>query len=272
MFGIDAESFQSSREIAKASQIPILRCSLRNGLIGLVALNRDVSSIPSVRLHKGRYFVSRNDPFPFSELEEFLPRFAQRKIIPEVVDLIPSGSWFASLANMLVSSSWKQIRDVFLSHYAACQECGDISSLEGHEIWSYDNENLIQSLQGVRCLCSRCHSCQHLGRANIVGNFDGVFSRLCSLNRILDEEKDVFKDAIFGKYIDRSKFNWSIDVSGAFQIARSLSLKSDIFFEGDGWIVRPAKQGKPEIAVHLVNVEIASDGKRLVLVPPGSVS
>src|SRR3546814_2341614 len=41
----------------------------------------------------------------------FLPRFARRGLVPEIVDLIPETSWCASLANILAPASWKLLRD-----------------------------------------------------------------------------------------------------------------------------------------------------------------
>lgn len=259
------------RSISSAREIPIVRSSSSSLAVGMVGVS-DLQARTTGEAFKdgAQWKVERRDPFPFY-LEACLPRFARRSVVPEVVDLIPAGSWFASLANLLVASSWKALRDPFVAHSGACEECGDPYSLEGHERWRYDERTKIQSLETIRCMCSRCHATQHLGRANVVGNFDGVFRRLCVLNRVRDEERDSYKSAIFSRFEDRSRYDWAIDVSSVFSYVPSLALKADVLFGGDGWIWRPGKEGAADTAVKLVGVSIGSDGKRLHLVPSDTV-
>ena len=261
--------FSRTRFIESAAQIPRVRCSLSPQVVGLVGTDEDLWDA-GIFDRAGVRYIERRDPFPFARMEKFLPRMARREIHAEVVDLIPYGSWFASLANILVGSSWKALRDWSIQRSRACEECGDPNFLEGHEIWSYDTQNHIQSLKGIRCLCARCHATQHLGRANVVGNFDGVFDRLCAVNRIKDNERCAYRNAIFDKYERRSTVQWSLDVSWALKILPSLALKTDVLFDGDGWIWREAKGERPQTEMQLVNVEIGSDGRRLFLIPAGT--
>ena len=263
--------FSLPRTISLARDIPIVRSGSSSMSIGLVGVSDFQGEITAeASRHGGQWRVERRDPFPFY-LDACLPRFAKRTIVPEVVDLIPAGSWFASLANLLVASSWKALRDPFIMRSGACEECGDPHSLEGHERWTYDERDKTQSLDTIRCMCSRCHATQHLGRANVIGNFDGVFGRLCALNRITPREREDYRNAIFSKFEDRSRHDWAIDVSSVFDHVPSLALKADVLFGGDGWIWRPGKNGAPDTSVRLVGVSIGSDGKRLHLVPSDTV-
>ena len=225
----------------------------------------------AMRSEHGKWSIDPADTDLRNELDDLLPRVARRAVVPEMVDLIPAGSWFASLANLLVGSSWKALRDPFLSEAGACTECGETSRLEGHEAWAYDESSKVQSLLGIRCLCVRCHATQHLGRANVVGNFGGVFSRLCTLNRIERWERDLYRDRIFSLFEERSEMDWSLDVSDAVRSLGHLSLKSDVLFAGDGWIHRPPREDRGEAAMRLVGCDIGYDGNRLVLVPAGEL-
>ena len=41
--------------------------------------------------------------------------------------------------------------------------------MEAHEIWDYDDEENIQSLKGIICLCEQCHKVKHFGRTQTLG-------------------------------------------------------------------------------------------------------
>jgi len=263
---LDAFQFRS---ISTAGDIPLVSTRLPHGFIGLTGSWTDKAQ--SITFGKAQVIPIRN-PFPFDELSSRLPRIAQREIMIEQVKLIPSSSWSASLANILSLSSWNALRDHFIDSRRACEECGDPFRLEAHELWSYDVSSRIQTLQSIRCLCKDCHATQHLGFANITGKISSVFDRLCKINRIHDEERESYLVSIFEDFESRSKIEWAVDISAAFSIVPSLQLKDHIFFGGDGWIWREATRLKPEMAVKLINLEIGSDGKRLHLVPSGSLS
>src|SRR3546814_20183443 len=47
------------------------------------------------------WYIERDGSVPLEPLDPFLPQFARRSIVPNVVDLIPETSWCSSLANML---------------------------------------------------------------------------------------------------------------------------------------------------------------------------
>lgn len=219
----------------------------------------------------GQWHVLSDDMPAREALDDLLPRAAQKWIVPEIVSLIPAGSWFASLANLLVGSSWKSLKDPFLQASGGCEQCGNRHKLEAHEGWEYDALSKIQTLSRIRPLCSRCHATQHLGRANVVGNFGGVFHRLCMINRIEFHEEDAYKEAIFSLFEERSRTEWKLDVSAAVEHLGALYLKADVLFAGDGWIHRPSEDGESDVAMQIVNCDIGFDGKRLVLVPSGTI-
>lgn len=257
------------RSATNASEIPLVSTLLPRGFIGLTG--SWLESEDKIIFAKAQVIPIR-DPFPFDLLASRLPRIAQKEITVEQVKLIPSSSWSASLANILSLNSWNLLRNHFIETRRACEECGDPFRLKGHELWSYDIATKTQTLQSIRCLCKDCHATQHLGFANITGKISSVFDRLCKINRIYDEEREPYLFSIFEDFENRSKVEWSIDISAAFRLVPSLQLKDHILFGGDGWIWREATRTKPEMAVKVINSEIGSDGKRLHLVPLGSLS
>lgn len=264
------------RSISSSGEILLPHAYPHADLIGLVGSRRlDAEALVALGAIPvdGRWIIRRSDPFPFENLSAMLPRMARRTIVPEVVDLIPASSWFSSLANLLVGSSWSLLRDGVIADSGACEECGDFRSLEGHERWSYvrRHDAYVQRLDGIRCLCSRCHATQHLGRANVVGTFPGVFHRLCLMNRIADGEKHSYRDLIFDLFEERSTASWDIDLSWALRAQPLLKLRSCVNYGGDGWVWSEGP-GDQQAAARIVGAQIASDGRRLVIVPEGSMS
>lgn len=261
------------RGIARAAQIPYPDHRSRPRSVNLVRMGArgavsDAVAAGAVEGVAG-WTVGRADPFPFSALTRSLPRTAQAVIRPEVVDLIPASSWFASLANMLVTSSWTALRDPVLAWQGGCQECGARAGTEGHELWSYDAASGRQTLRGIRALCFQCHEMQHLGRANVNGRFDQVFDRLCRMNRVLEHERAAYRAAIFDMWADRSDHEWELDLSVTGDT--TLALKSTILYAGDNWVVQPATARRAEVASRIANAEVLSDGRRLVIVAKGTI-
>lgn len=262
------------RTITSAGQIPVPDLRWTPRLVELVRMSSrgavDAAVAAGASDGPKGWTVPRADPFPFDALSRLLPRMAHRSIVPEVVDLIPASSWFASLANMLVGSSWARLRDPVIAWQGGCQECGMRSGTEGHETWSYDEAIGRQTLRGIRALCFQCHETQHLGRANVNGRFDRVFDRLCRMNRLEDRERPGYRDLVFDLWSARSSREWELDLSVSGDM--TLELKSSILYAGDNWVVQPATANRGEVASRIVNAEVLSDGRRLVVVPVGTMA
>src|SRR3546814_17266667 len=88
--------------------------------------------------------IERDGSVLLEPLDPFLPQFARRSIVPNVVDLIPETSWCSSLANMLSTRSWKLLRDVVIARVGGCEDCGSRANTECHELWSYDEDLAVQ--------------------------------------------------------------------------------------------------------------------------------
>ena len=262
------------RVLASVRDMPVADDRWSPGPVGLLRMRApgaetEAAAAGATRARSG-WSVPRSDPFPFERLSRRLPRIAQLSLVPDVVDLIPASSWFASLANMLVGSSWDDLRLPVLAWQGGCQECGVRSGLEGHESWSYDAGTGRQTLRGIRSLCSQCHDTQHLGRAGVAGRFDRAFGRLCRINRVRSDERSAYRDMIFDRWSDRSRRSWEIDLS--IRPGMVMRLKSSIEYGGDNWLVQPADARRCEVVSRIVNAEVLSDRGRLVLVPCGTTA
>lgn len=138
-------------------------------------------------------------------------------------ELVPSTCFYTNLRSELSTSEWDKIRKAsYKKADHKCEICGDTGKnqgfkhdLESHEIWDYILENNIrtQKLLGVISLCPRCHKVKHPGLANIKGEIKIVYNQLVSVNEMTLTEAKIYLDIVFEEWRERSKYNWSLDIS-----------------------------------------------------------
>lgn len=231
-------SYARPRSIEGAHEIPRAGWNDRIGLIGAESSDADFSSWGATRSRTG-WSVPRSPGVDIDALEQWLPRSARRTVVPHVVDLIPSSSWCASLANMLTGSSWKVLRDVAAARAGACEECGAMGvPLECHEIWSYDEAAGVQTLRELRAVCGPCHETHHLGLASVRGRYAQAMLRLAALNRLMPSEIAEYETEVFARFDRRSAIAWSLDLSltssNPLSLKKAFSCGSDGRVEGSG--------------------------------------
>src|SRR5690606_23658509 len=134
------------------------------------------------------WYITREARVLLEPLDPFLPQIARKRIVPNVVDLIPETSWCASLANLLTAKAWGLLRDATLSAAGGCEDCGSADNLECHEVWSYDEAKGVQKLEALKAVCSACHETYHLGLASTRNRYSIAFARLVLINRIAKHE------------------------------------------------------------------------------------
>lgn len=92
-------------------------------------------------------------------------------------DLVPTTAQGSTLRTLLSRRQWNRIR--WQSREEAgdtCELCGrrgrrvegvrSVGVLEGHELWSYDDERKIQRLVSVQTVCPDCHQALHWQHEN----------------------------------------------------------------------------------------------------------
>jgi len=143
-------------------------------------------------------------------------------------ELIPETAWFSNLRDVVDKQDWDLVRkDIFSKNKYFCEVCGGRGPkhwVEAHEIWEYDDTNRIQTLKGVLCLCPTCHLCKHLGYANVTKRSDVAMQRLRIVNDWSEQEFHANVDAAWDTWVERSKKNWSLDMSWA---SRNYKLSKD---------------------------------------------
>ena len=311
VFASDVD-FLTPRRIRFASDIPLVgpfgfdRNPTRIRLRGVV----DAAAESFVRANGAypdgnHWYVDRRDPFPFS-LDEHLPRMARLSIVPEIVDMVPSASWYASLANMMVKDAWDGVVQMVWRREQVCYECGSIrmfpkvpaqstdnpsyKRLDGHEVWSFNGREEtgetvlsggrmvavpgVQRLVAIRMLCGRCHETKHLGNARRRGHFERAFERLGAINRIdwsPRGEATPYREEIERKYATRNRGRafWALDFAALGGI--DLQFKASVRHIGGGVIVQTGKGGEERVKVRVINADMRQVRDHLVIRPHGWV-
>jgi hypothetical protein len=133
-------------------------------------------------------------------------------------ELVPKTAWNQSLANLLPRKVWTGIRENHIANNGKkCEICGETDAIFNlHEIWNYDEINLVQKLDGFILLCKMCHHVKHIGLAGILADegkldYDKLVKHFCSVNGCSEEEfKNHVKDA-FAVWRKRSLYPWKQD-------------------------------------------------------------
>lgn len=160
---------------------------------------------------------------------------AKSKAPKLTVELIPSTCHFSNVRTTVKAKEWDKIR--FISYEAADNKCeickqngkdqGYKHNVECHEIWEYDDDNHIQTLIGLISLCPTCHQVKHIGRAIKIGKFYQCVKQLAQVNKWTREQIDIHIAESFEVYKERSKHEWSLDLSILTQPPYNLIIDAD---------------------------------------------
>ena len=113
------------------------------------------------------------------------------------IEPIPESTWGTSLANLLPSSIWDELRrEVYEGFDYTCAICGAVDKqLHCHEKWSYDDKANMQKLVGFQCLCVDCHSIKHWGRTVAEAHKSGDTNILVELTKHFCKVNNCTSDA-----------------------------------------------------------------------------
>ena len=133
------------------------------------------------------------------------------------VELVPKTVWYRNVRSNVSRQQWDKIRKrcYKLAKYK-CEVCGSVGPkhpVECHEIWHYDDKNYIQTLTGLIALCPNCHKAKHPGLAKINGETELVINQLMTVNDMTRKEVIKYMSEAFQVYRDRSRYEWSTDLS-----------------------------------------------------------
>jgi len=133
-------------------------------------------------------------------------------------ELVPKTVWNKSLAKLLPRSVWNNIREDHIKKSGRkCEVCGESNStMNLHEIWSYDDLNHIQKLDGFILLCTWCHHIKHIGLAGILANenklnYNELVNHFCKVNACSVNDFKLHIEDAFATWRKRSLYSWKQD-------------------------------------------------------------
>ena len=134
------------------------------------------------------------------------------------VELVPKPLWDLNPRKAMGKSRWDKVRrDVYAKYDDRCGICDADERLEAHEIWDYDDENLVQKLVDFIALCKPCHQVKHFGRSSILADRDlidleSLVDHFVKINNCSKEELQRHVEEVGDKWEKRSaKQGWECD-------------------------------------------------------------
>jgi|SRR6476659_627829 len=141
-------------------------------------------------------------------------------------ELVPEKSWSINLRKQMTKGQWDKLRKKAIADAGEkCAICGAEGPLYCHEVWEYDEANLVQQLAGFTALCNLCHHVKHFGMASTLASegrldIERVIAHFMAVN---DCDLKAFKRYIVqvGKqWQERSKHEWTVDLGQYAALAK----------------------------------------------------
>ena len=133
------------------------------------------------------------------------------------IELVPKTQWFTNVRSQVSKEDWDYLRrESYKSAGYRCEICGGVGDshpVECHEIWNYDDNDLIQKLEGLISLCPSCHEVKHIGLTQLRGKYEQARKHMSFVNRWGDERCEYYVDLCFIEWKFRSRFEWDLDLT-----------------------------------------------------------
>lgn len=141
------------------------------------------------------------------------------KSVPELltIELVPRTAWYKNVRANVPKAVWEKLKQVIFERaQQRCEICGGRGRrwpVECHEIFAYDDERHIQKLVRLIALCPACHEVKHIGLAGIRGKAAAARAHLVKVNNWSSEDAELYIEACFEIWHQRSCHQWSLDLS-----------------------------------------------------------
>lgn len=126
------------------------------------------------------------------------------------IELVPKPLWGINLRRVFGETDWNVLsRSVRGNKGFKCEICGWEEDRKNrkythcHEVWKYDDENKVQSLERFECLCPDCHAVHHWGHSKVTGrDMDALQGHAMAVNNCTKEEWE--------EHIQEETFMWHV--------------------------------------------------------------
>ncbi len=110
-------------------------------------------------------------------------------------ELIPYNMHYKNVRAVLSYADWQTIAKMsYRDSKYRCDICHRKGKLECHEIWQFDDSNLIQKLVGLTTLCPDCHRVKHIGLAKKMGWYKDSLKHMAKVNGISKSRAQKYVD------------------------------------------------------------------------------
>ena len=133
----------------------------------------------------------------------------QKKTYKLNFQLVPDGCWGENLRSALPKEVWDRLRRAAYARAGGkCSICGRPGRLEAHEVWEYDDEKHIQSLQNIIAVCPACHAVIHIGRTSMLGREPEAQAHFMKVNGCTQSEYHAALGEANRVHAERSRHEW----------------------------------------------------------------
>lgn len=133
------------------------------------------------------------------------------------IELVPRSCWYSNVRSEVTPLQWDRIKKIINSAAGyRCEICGGVGAkwpVEVHEVWHYDDENLVQKLMRMISLCPACHEVKHIGLAQTKGRLSQALAHLMEVNGWDAETARRYVTESFDVWQRRSEYRWTLDIS-----------------------------------------------------------
>lgn len=132
------------------------------------------------------------------------------------IELVPATSWYSNVRSHVTPSQWEVIKKAVARNAGyVCEICGGQGPshpVECHEVWEYNDAELIQRLVGLVALCPDCHRVKHIGLAYSRGQGPAAERHLRRVNGWSIEQARAYIEQAFITWRERSRYEWALDL------------------------------------------------------------
>lgn len=133
------------------------------------------------------------------------------------IELVPKSCWFSNVRSAVTKKQWNLMKSEIASKaWNLCEICGGVGPkhpVECHEVWNYDDNNLIQKLIKMIALCPDCHMVKHMGFAQITNKADYALNHFMKINKINKVDAQKYIKQAFAIWEKRSLKKWKLDIT-----------------------------------------------------------
>lgn len=111
--------------------------------------------------------------------------FKGNKKLVLLPELIPYSMHYKNVRAVLSPQEWQNVAKIsYKNSKYRCDICKTKARLECHEIWHFDDKNLVQKLVGLTSLCADCHRVKHIGLAKKMGHYKTTIKHMAKVNKV----------------------------------------------------------------------------------------